>query len=89
MQDLAYVRYRDWKVCSDNWAWMQALRKGGESKSLDVECGRNMKRCMETAGFVDVRVQELRVPYGSWAAEEGPETRRIGDHSATYNWVLC
>ena len=80
MQDLSYVWYRNGRVCSDEWAWMRAraLREGARRKGLDMDAGRNLKRRMKEAGFVDVQTREYRIPYGTWQADEWPETRRIG-----------
>jgi len=35
---------------------------------------------MQAAGLVDVQLREYRVPFGTWAVKERPETRRIGEN---------
>ena len=90
MQDAAYVWYSDGKVCSEDWAWLNALREGAKRKDMDLECGRNIKRYMEEAGFVDVGVIQYRFP---WCTENAgllgddwrPEATKISAH-AVGNW---
>ncbi|MCJ1377794.1 hypothetical protein MMC17_000890 [Xylographa soralifera] len=88
MQDLNYAHYRNGRLCSADWAWMQAVYRGAAHKGLDVECGSHIRGYMEAAGLVDVRVREFRIPYGTWEAGERPETRHIGEHTARENWIL-
>lgn len=87
MQDLSYVWYRNGRVCSDEWTWMRALREGAQRKGLDMDAGRNLKRRLKEAGFVDVETKEYRIPYGTWATDERPETRRIGRNQVAQNWI--
>ncbi|MCJ1400901.1 hypothetical protein MMC11_004112 [Xylographa trunciseda] len=88
MQDLNYAHYRNGKVCSSEWKWMQAVYRGAAQKGLDVECGSNIRGYMQAAGLVDVQVREFRIPYGTWEAGERPETSHIGEHTARENWIL-
>ena len=77
-----FVWYQDGKLDSDKWGWVPPYFKEAERKGLDVLCGSHMKGYLERAGLVDVQVREYRIPFGTWAAEERPETRRIGAHAA-------
>jgi len=85
MQDATYEWYRDGKVCTADWAWLRAMREVAPRRGWDIECGRNIAGYMKDAGLVDVTVREFRVPYGTWAVGERPETKRIGEHSAREN----
>ena len=90
MQDCAYIWYSNAKVCSEDWAWLSALREVAKRKDIDLECGRNIKRYMEEAGFIDVQVIEYRFP---WCTEDAtssgdgypPEAAKISTH-AVENW---
>ncbi len=88
MQDCAYVWYLNGKVCSDEWAWMKALREGAERKGMDLDCGRNIKGYMEDAGFVDVQVLEYRFPWWTEGAEGREETRKLSEHAINEWWRL-
>lgn len=56
---------------SDHWPWWQALRAAGEAKGLDFTCGSSTQHWMKEAGFVDVKVQEYRWPWGGeWEQDQ-------------------
>ena len=78
VQDLDYVWYKHGRVCSAEWDWLEAIREGARKKGLDLNCGSNAAEYMREAGLVDVSVVRYRAPFGTWAAEERPESRRIG-----------
>ncbi|KAL8838512.1 MAG: hypothetical protein Q9176_005064 [Flavoplaca citrina] len=82
MQDLAIKLYLYGSHCSGDWEWMKAIYAAAEKKGWDLQCGTNIKGYMEEAGLEDVVVKEYRLPFGTWLAEEKPETRRIGKHAA-------
>ncbi|KAL8878940.1 MAG: hypothetical protein Q9198_003350 [Flavoplaca austrocitrina] len=82
MQDLVIELYLYGSQCSGEWEWMKAIHAAAEKKGLDLQCGRNIKGYMEEAEVEDVVVKEYRLPFGTWLAEEKPETRRIGKHAA-------
>jgi hypothetical protein len=70
-----------------NGAWMRALQADAHRKGLDMDAGRNLRRRMKKAGVVDVQTKEYRIPYGTWAADEPPETSRIGRNQVSQNWI--
>ena len=82
MQDFDFVWYLHGKPCSGEWGWVQAVFKAARRKGLDLNCGVNIEGYMKQAGLVDVQTREFRLPAGTWAVDERPETRRIGEHSA-------
>lgn len=93
MQDCAYIWYSNAKVCTEDWAWLNALREGAKQKDMDLECGWNIKRYMEEAGFVDVQVVEYRF---SWCTEDAtslgdeyrPEATKISAQAVGTWWKL-
>ena len=54
------------------------MRRGAAQLGLDLDIGLNAKDYMQKAGLVNVKVQKYKVPFGTWMADERPETRRIG-----------
>ena len=67
------------RVISGEWKWQRAMRKGAEELGLDLDIGLHAQDYMRKAGLVDVRVERYVVPFGTWMADERPETRRIGE----------
>lgn len=78
VHDYAQVWFKDGEVCSGEWKWMKAMREGASQLGLDLDCGMNARGYMVEAGLVDVEVVKYMVPYGTWMAEERPETRLMG-----------
>lgn len=70
------------RMISEDWKWTHALRRGGAQLGLDLDIGVNAEEYMRNAGLVDVKVVKYMVPYGTWLADERPETKRIGVNSA-------
>ena len=66
------------RVISGDWKWQHAMRRGAAQLGLDLDIGINAEKYMQTAGLVDVKVHKYMVPFGSWLADEKPETRNIG-----------
>lgn len=81
MQDFSLVWYLNGNPVSEEWHWMQALIKATRINGLDLHAGSNIKGYMQRAGLVDVKAREFRQPVGTWAINERPETKRIGEHS--------
>ena len=79
MQDYALEWYLHGQPCPQS-SWLGALAKAAAVKGWDLHCGRNIGGYMQAAGLVDVQLREYRVPFGTWAVKERPETRRIGEH---------
>ena len=78
---------------SDEWPWLQAeVRRGWETKGLDLRCAQKLKGWMEDAGLRGVTEVRYRAPVGKWAVEEHPETERMAEMLAkwwpTVNWVM-
>ena len=92
MQDLSYFWTRDGRVCSREWKWLQALKRGAAAKGLDVECGEHIAGYMRDAGFVDVSVKTYEIPHWKVGSEEeggeGEARRVMAEHSLRENWVL-
>ena len=88
IQEHAMEWYLNGKHCSSGWSWVTAMEKAAERKGQDLRCGKNAKDYMERAGLVDVQVTEYRLPVGTWAAHDRPETEHIGVHSANENGML-
>ena len=65
-------------VISADWPWLRVLRRGGEQLGLDMDIGANAQRYMREAGLVDVEVKKYALPFGTWMADEKPETSRFG-----------
>ena len=78
VQDLDEIWYKHGRVCSSEWNWLQAVNKGARGKNLDLRCGSNAAKYMREAGLVDVSVSKYAVPFETWAADERPQSRRIG-----------
>lgn len=70
------------QVISGDWKWQHAMRRGAAQLGLDLDIGLKAESYMRSAGLVDVKVQKYKVPFGSWMAEEKPETRLIGLNNA-------
>ena len=66
------------RVISGDWKWQHAMRRGAAQLGLDLDIGVHAEKYMRNAGLVDVKVQKYTVPFGSWMADEKPETKRIG-----------
>ena len=88
IQENSQEWYLNGKLCSSEWSWVTAMEKAAERQGRDLRCGRNAKDYMERAGLVDVQVTEYRIPVGTWAVRERPETERIGTLSANKNGML-
>ncbi|KAL8947787.1 MAG: hypothetical protein Q9222_005972 [Ikaeria aurantiellina] len=69
---------REDPIISHDWKWMQAMRRGAEQLGLDTDIGINAEQYMKDAGLADVQVAKYPVPFGTWMAEEKPETKKIG-----------
>ena len=82
VHEYADVWFKDGEVCSGDWKWLKAMRDGASRLGLDLDCGLNARDYMTEAGLVDVEVVRYVVPYGTWMAEERPETRLIGQQQA-------
>lgn len=63
---------------SGDWKWQHAMRRGAAQLGLDLDIGLHAEDYMQKAGLVDVKVEKYKVPFGTWMADEKPETRRIG-----------
>ena len=85
MQNLDYVWYKHGHVCSDDWDWVRAMKKGANQKGLNLHCGRNAAQYMREAVLVDVSVKQYWQPFGTLAVTERPETKGIGEVQA--NWM--
>ena len=83
VHDLDWIWYDKSGVeVSDKWSWWQALKRAGEARGLDFECGSRTQMWMKETGFVDVRVIEYYWPFGGqW--EKTDEMRGLGDYAAT------
>jgi len=81
MQDYVLRWHLHGQPCPHS-SWRKALSKAAAFKGWDLDCGRNIEGYMQAAGLVDVQVREYRVPFGTWAVKERPETRRIGENLA-------
>ena len=81
MQDYNIKMYRNGRECSQEWQWLKILKKAASRKGIDLDCGSNIKGYMERAGFTDVVAREYSVPFGGWASDMRPETKRIGQHA--------
>ena len=79
VHDYAQTWYKDGEVCSGDWKWQKAMREGARHSGLDLDCGSSAQKYMKNAGLVDVEVHRYAVPYGTWLADEKPESRRIGE----------
>ena len=82
VHDYAYIWFKGGQICSRDWKWLQAMRRGADQLGLDLDCGLNAKRYMDLVGLVDVQVFKYTVPSGTWLADRMPETRLIGEHQA-------
>ena len=69
------------RMISGDWKWQQAMRRGAPLLGLDLDIGLHAEKYMREAGLVDVTVHEYKAPFGSWMADEKPETRLIGVHN--------
>ena len=65
-------------VIGADWPWQQALYRGAEQLGLDIDIGTNAQRYMKDTGLVDVQVKKYVLPFGTWMADQRPETRRLG-----------
>ena len=80
VHDYAEIWYKNGEVCSGDWKWQKAMREGARQLGLDLDCGLNAQQYMKNAGLVDVEVHRYTIPYGTWLADEKPESKRIGEH---------
>ena len=69
-----------------DWEWLRALRTAGSRKGLDLDCGTNITRYMQDAGFVDIRRWEYQVPI--WRDDSRPETKQMAEHMIDDRWGL-
>ena len=88
MHDYAQVWYRHGEICSQDWKWLNVMRQGAGQLGLDPDCGFNAREYMVRAGMVDVEVFRYVVPYGTWMAEERPETRSMGQQEGAIMGAL-
>ena len=82
VHEYADVWFKNEEVCSGDCKWMNKMREGASRLGMDLDCGLNAREYMVRAGLVDVEVIMYKVPYGTWMAEERPETRSIGQQEA-------
>ena len=68
------------RTVSDSWKWQNAMRRGAAQRGLDLDVGLNTEGHRRKAGLVDVKVEKCKAPFGTWMADEKPETRRSGAH---------
>lgn len=72
----------------EEWEWLRALRAGGARLGLDLDCGFNIRRYMEEAGFQDIQRWEYRVPYWKGAVKEQPEASTMTEYAIGDKWGL-
>lgn len=75
----------------EDWEWLRAIRLGGDRKGLDLDCGANVRRYMQEAGFVDIERWEYRVPLWKKVTEdrgEQVEARLVADNLIGDKWGL-
>lgn len=79
LQDLAWDWYDpDGTVVSDSWSWLELMKAHtSKEKGMDTLCGRNCKKWMQYAGFVDVQVIPYLFPFCGFS-EATPEMREFG-----------
>ena len=53
------------------------MRREAKGLRLHLDYGFNTREYMASAGLVNIKVFRYKVPYGTWLAEEKPETRSI------------
>ena len=83
VQEFVIDAFLNGEYCSAGWKWLQALHKAAENRGWDLRAGKHVKVYMEQAGLVEVQAIEYRIPWGTWASGERPETKWIGAHAAT------
>ena len=76
--EIWYSTQESGRTISGDWKWQRAMRRGADELGLDLDIGLHANDCMRKAGLVDVQVEKYMVPFGTWMADEKPETRRIG-----------
>ena len=76
--EISYNAHESHRVISADWKWLQTMHRGAAQLDLDLEIGLHAEKYMREAGLVDVTVQKYMVPFGTWLADEKPETRKIG-----------
>ena len=75
---------------SDEWPWLQAeVRRGWETKGLDLRCSQKLKVWMEEAGLVDVVEVRYLAPLGLWNVEAHPESRVMAEYLAKWWPSVC
>ena len=74
----AYDAHDSDRLISDDWKWLRAMRRGAAQLDLDLDIGLHAEKYMREAGLADVTVQKYMAPFGTWLADEKPETRKIG-----------
>lgn len=79
VHDYAQIWYKHGEICSGDWKWQKAMREGARQLGLDLNCGLNAQKYMKNAGLLDVEAHRYAMPYGTWLADEKPESRRIGE----------
>jgi len=79
VHDYVQVWYKNGEICSGDWRWHKVMREGASRSGMDLECGLKAREYMARAGLVEVDVVRYVVPYGTWMAEEKPETKAIGE----------
>ena len=82
IQHFALELYLNGQCCGDEWGWLQALYKAAEKRGWDLRCGKHVKEYRQQVGMVEVQVVAYRVPLGTWAVGERPESKNIGEHAA-------
>ena len=84
VQDLDYDWFKRGRLCGGaDWRWLEVVKEGARKKGLDLWCGGNAAAYMREAGLVDVSVRSYSAPFGTWAVDERPESRRLGALQAT------
>jgi ubiquinone/menaquinone biosynthesis C-methylase UbiE len=77
MQDFEEMFYLRGVMLEDEagWRWLKEFRRGAKAKGMDLDCGRNIKKYMVDAGFVDVDAKQFQVPF--WEDGDRPETKKM------------
>jgi trans-aconitate methyltransferase len=66
---------------SDEWPWQQEMiRRGRETKGLDLRCAQKVAGWMRDAGLVDVKTVSYFAPLGTWDVDARPETRTMAEY---------
>ena len=76
--EILFNAKRSHEMISADWKWQHAMRRGAAELGLDLDVGLHAQDYMRKAGLVNVKVEKYMAPFGTWLADERPETRRIG-----------